>query len=38
MNGQQYSVLPKYEDVKIVDQEGHYETVHHDAVYGWVNK
>lgn len=38
MNGQQYSVLPKYEDVKIVDREGHYETVHHDAVYGWVNK
>lgn len=38
MNGQQYSVLPKYEDVKIVDQEGHYETVHHDAVYDWVNK
>lgn len=38
MNGQQYSVLPKYADVKIVDQAGHYETVHHDAVYGWVNK
>ena len=38
MNGQQYSVLPKYVDVKIVDRAGHYETVHHDAVYGWVNK
>lgn len=38
MNGQQYSVLPKYADVKIVDQAGRYETVHHDAVYGWVNK
>lgn len=38
MNGQQYSVLPKYADVKIVDQAGHYENVHHDAVYGWVNK
>lgn len=33
-----YSVLPKYEDVTIVDQKEWTETVHHDAVYGWVNK
>lgn len=38
MNGQSYSVLPKYEDVTIVDQEAWTETVHHEAVYGWVNK
>lgn len=33
-----YSVLPKYEDVTIVDQKEWTETIHHDAVYGWVNK
>jgi len=33
-----YSILPKYEDVTIVDQEAWTETVHHEAVYGWVNK
>ena len=33
-----YSVLPKYEDVTIVDQKEWTEIVHHDAVYGWVNK
>lgn len=33
-----YSVLPKYQDVTVVDQEAWTETVHHDAVYGWVNK
>ncbi len=38
MNGQSYSVLPKYEDVTIVDQEAWTETVHHEAVWGWVNK
>lgn len=37
-NGMGYSCLPKYEDVTIVDQEAWTETVHHDAVYGWVNK
>lgn len=39
-NGLQYSCLPKYEDVTVtvVDQEAWTETVHHDAVYGWVNK
>lgn len=33
-----YSILPKYEDVTIVDQEAWTETVHHEAVWGWVNK
>ena len=37
-NGMAYSCLPKYEDVTVVDQEAWTETVHHDAVYGWVNK
>lgn len=37
-NGMAYSCLPKYEDVTIVDQEAWTETVHHEAVYGWVNK
>ena len=38
INGLQYSCLPKYEDVIIVDQKEWTETVHHEAVYGWVNK
>lgn len=33
-----YSILPKYEDVTIVDQEAWTETAHHEAVWGWVNK
>ena len=33
-----YSVLPKYEEVTITDQAAWTETIHHDAVYGWVNK
>lgn len=33
-----YSILPKYEDVTIVDQDAWTETVHHEAVWGWVNK
>lgn len=33
-----YSVLPKYQDVTVTDQEAWTETVHHEAVYGWVNK
>lgn len=33
-----YSVLPKYQDVTVTDQEAWTETIHHDAVYGWVNK
>lgn len=37
-NGMGYSCLPKYEDVTIVDQDAWTETVHHEAVYGWVNK
>ena len=37
-NGMAYSCLPKYEDVTIVDQEAWTETVHHEAVWGWVNK
>lgn len=37
-NGLQYSCLPRYEDVTVTDQEAWTETVHHDAVYGWVNK
>lgn len=40
MNGQSYSVLPKYEEVTVTvtDQAAWTETVHHDAVYGWVNR
>ena len=38
MNGLQYSCLPRYEDVTVTDQAAWTETVHHDAVYGWVNK
>lgn len=40
MNGQLYSVLPKYEEVTVTvtDQAAWTETVHHEAVYGWVNK
>lgn len=37
-NGMGYSCLPKYEDVTVTDQEAWTETVHHEAVYGWVNK
>lgn len=37
-NGMGYSCLPKYEDVTIIDQEAWTETVHHEAVWGWVNK
>lgn len=37
-NGLQYSCLPKYQDVTVTDQAAWTETVHHDAVYGWVNK
>ena len=33
-----YSVLPKYQDVTVTDQEAWTETVHHEAVYGWVDK
>ena len=33
-----YSVLPKYEDVTVTDQAAWTETVHNEAVYGWVNK
>ena len=40
MNGQSYSVLPKYQEVTVTvtDQAAWTETIHHDAVYGWVNK
>ena len=40
MNGQSYSVLPKYEEVTVTvtDQAAWTETVHHEPVYGWVNK
>lgn len=40
MNGQSYSVLPRYEEVTVTvtDQAAWTETVHHEAVYGWVNK
>lgn len=40
MNGQSYSVLPKYEEVTVTvtDQAAWTETVHHEAVYDWVNK
>lgn len=39
-NGLQYGCLPKYEEVTVTvtDQEAWTETVHHEAVYGWVNK
>ena len=37
-NGMGYSCLPKYQDVTVTDQVAWTETVHHDAVYGWVNK
>lgn len=37
-NGMGYSCLPKYEDVTVTDQAAWTETVHHEAVYGWVNK
>ena len=39
-NGLQYSCLPKYQEVTVTvtDQAAWTETVHHDAVYGWVNK
>lgn len=33
-----YSVLPKYEDVTVTDQAAWTETIHHEAIYGWVNK
>lgn len=40
VNGLQYGCLPKYEEVTVTvtDQAAWTETVHHDAVYGWVNK
>lgn len=38
INGLQYSCLPRYEDVTVTDQAAWTETIHHDAVYGWVNK
>lgn len=38
INGLQYSCLPKYEDVTVTDQAAWTETVHHEAVWGWVNK
>lgn len=37
-NGLQYSCVPRYENVTVTDQEAWTETVHHEAVYGWVNK
>lgn len=37
-NGLQYSCLPRYQDVTVTDQEAWTETVHHEAVWGWVNK
>lgn len=39
-NGMGYSCLPKYQDVTVTvtDQAAWTETIHHDAVYGWVNK
>lgn len=39
-NGMGYSCLPKYEEVTVtvIDQAAWTETIHHDAVYGWVNK
>lgn len=40
INGLQYSCLPKYQEVTVTvtDQAAWTETIHHDAVYGWVNK
>lgn len=40
INGLQYSCLPKYQEVTVTvtDQAAWAETIHHDAVYGWVNK
>lgn len=38
INGLQYSCLPKYQDVTVTDQAAWAETVHHEAVWGWVNK
>lgn len=39
-NGLQYGCLPKYEEVTVTvtDQEAWTETIHHEAVWGWVNK
>lgn len=39
-NGMGYSCLPKYQEVTVTvtDQAAWTETIHHDAVYGWVNK
>lgn len=39
-NGLQYSCLPKYQEVTVTvtDQAAWTETIHHEAVYGWVNK
>lgn len=39
-NGMGYSCLPKYQEVAVTvtDQAAWTETIHHDAVYGWVNK
>lgn len=39
-NGMGYSCLPKYEEVTVTvtDQAAWTETIHHDVVYGWVNK
>lgn len=39
-NGLQYSCLPKYQEVTVTvtDQAAWTETIHHDPVYGWVNK
>ena len=39
-NGLQYACLPKYEEVTVTvtDQEAWTETIHHEAVWGWVNK
>ena len=38
INGLQYSCLPKYQDVTVTDQAAWTETVHHEDVWGWVNK
>lgn len=40
INGLLYSCLPKYQEVTVTvtDQAAWTETIHHDAVYGWVNK
>lgn len=39
-NGMGYSCLPKYQEVTVTvtDQAAWTETIHHDAVYGWVSK